>query len=330
VVFVLDTTGSMSGLIEGAKQKIWAIANQILNGQPRPELRIGLIGYRDLGDAYVTKRYELTENIDDVYRNLHRFSAAGGGDTPEDVNKALHEAITMTRWRSGQKVLRQIYLVGDAPPHEGRNGLYSQDIARHAAREGILINAVRCGTLPRTALLWKQYASLTGGIYASIRQDGAMVAIRTPLDEELARLNAELSSTLLGAGKGAARRATRSRAMSNAAMGARLQAESAIYRARSGFIDSNDLLGQLKRGRKLDSFRKEELPASVAALPRPARQAYVAKVARRRAKLKKRINALASKREAFIKANRPRGDTSFDDTIGAALKKQGAKAGIAY
>ena len=27
VVFVLDTTGSMSGLIEGAKQKIWSIAN---------------------------------------------------------------------------------------------------------------------------------------------------------------------------------------------------------------------------------------------------------------------------------------------------------------
>ena len=27
VCFVLDTTGSMSGLIEGAKQKIWSIAN---------------------------------------------------------------------------------------------------------------------------------------------------------------------------------------------------------------------------------------------------------------------------------------------------------------
>ena len=37
VVFVLDTTGSMGGLIEGAKQRIWAIANEIAKGRPAPE-----------------------------------------------------------------------------------------------------------------------------------------------------------------------------------------------------------------------------------------------------------------------------------------------------
>ena len=55
VCFVLDTTGSMSGLIEGAKQKIWSIANGILvSAKPTPELRIGLIGYRDRGDERAT------------------------------------------------------------------------------------------------------------------------------------------------------------------------------------------------------------------------------------------------------------------------------------
>jgi hypothetical protein len=34
VAFVLDTTGSMSGLIDGAKRKIWSIANQLASGQP--------------------------------------------------------------------------------------------------------------------------------------------------------------------------------------------------------------------------------------------------------------------------------------------------------
>ncbi|WP_434423448.1 hypothetical protein [Nannocystis pusilla] len=61
VVFVLDTTGSMSGLIEGAKQKIWAIANRLASGEPRPDLRIGLVAYRDLGDDYVTKRFDFFE-----------------------------------------------------------------------------------------------------------------------------------------------------------------------------------------------------------------------------------------------------------------------------
>ena len=43
----------MSGLIEGAKQKIWSIANEMISAKPTPELRLGLIGYRDQGDEYV-------------------------------------------------------------------------------------------------------------------------------------------------------------------------------------------------------------------------------------------------------------------------------------
>ena len=39
VCFVLDTTGSMGGLIEGAKQKIWSIANEMISAKPTPEIR---------------------------------------------------------------------------------------------------------------------------------------------------------------------------------------------------------------------------------------------------------------------------------------------------
>jgi hypothetical protein len=60
VCFVLDTTGSMGGLIEGAKQKIWSIANEMISAQPTPELKLGLIGYRDRGDEYVVKSFSLT------------------------------------------------------------------------------------------------------------------------------------------------------------------------------------------------------------------------------------------------------------------------------
>ena len=52
VCFVLDTTGSMSGLIEGAKQKIWSIANEITSARPTPDIRIGLVGYRDRGERW--------------------------------------------------------------------------------------------------------------------------------------------------------------------------------------------------------------------------------------------------------------------------------------
>ncbi|MBO6512917.1 MAG: hypothetical protein JJ974_02985, partial [Phycisphaerales bacterium] len=41
VVFVLDTTGSMSGLIAGAKDKIWSIASSIAQAQPSPNVKMG-------------------------------------------------------------------------------------------------------------------------------------------------------------------------------------------------------------------------------------------------------------------------------------------------
>lgn len=330
VVFVLDTTGSMSGLIQGAKRKIWSIANQILGGQPKPHVRIGLIGYRDLGDDYVTRRFALTEDMDDVYANLQGFEAGGGGDTPEHVNRALSEAISKMQWREGQGVLRQIFLVGDAPPHEGRDGLFSRQLARRAADDGIVINAVRCGSMVSTEQAWRRIVLAAGGMYASIRQDGGMVAITSPYDERLKELNLALSSTLLPTGGEAAKAAVRRRARVNASMDAFAQAESAKYRAGSGRIDSKDLLTVISRGKKLSDMREEELPAPVAALPAAERKEYVAKVAEKRKQLKREIAELARKRDGFIRAKRPAAANAFDDSVGAALKVQGKAAGIAY
>src|SRR4051812_47335548 len=70
VVFCLDTTGSMGGLIDGAKAKIWAICNQIAGGKPTPDLRVGLVAYRDKGDDYVTKVFDLTDDLDRVHGEL--------------------------------------------------------------------------------------------------------------------------------------------------------------------------------------------------------------------------------------------------------------------
>jgi len=331
VVFVLDTTGSMGGLIAGAKKKIWAIANQIVSGQPRPDVRLGLIGYRDRGDDYVTRRYDLTEDIDDVYARLRRFRAQGGGDTPEHVNRALRDALHKMSWREGQDVLKLVFLVGDAPPHEGRDGLYSTKLAKSAADRGIVINAVRCGHMGTTRRAWTRIAKLSGGMYASIRQDGAMVAMKTPVDAELKKLNMELSSTILPTGGAAKKAAARRRVTLNAAMAAEVQAESARYRAASGKLDSADLLDNLKKGKDLDAFEDDELPAPVAAMPKASRKAYVAGVASKRAELKRKIRKLSRKRAAYVKAKKPASRAkSFDDTIGEALKAQGAKIGVAY
>jgi hypothetical protein len=326
VVFALDTTGSMGGLIEGAKRKIWAIANQVLAGQPKPEVRIGLIGYRDLGDEYVTRRYPLTENIDDVYSRLQSFRAEGGGDTPEHVNRAIADALRKMQWRSGPNVLKLIFLVGDAPSHDGQEGLYLSALAAEARRKGIVINTVRCGSAYDTEQEWQRYASLTGGMYSSVRQDGAMVAVRTPLDERLRDLNERLSRTAIPVGSAGEREESARRLRVNASMDGWAQAESAKFRGRSGKIDSNDLLG---KGGDVEKVKDADLPAPLAAMAKPARKAYVAAQAKARAELQSEIDKVSKERDRIIRAKRP-ATSGMDDALGAALKKQGAKAGITY
>ena len=72
----------------------WLIANEIVDAEPTPDLHVGLIGYRDRGDTYITKHFPLTDDIDAIYADLLNFQAAGGGDGPESVNQGLYEAVT--------------------------------------------------------------------------------------------------------------------------------------------------------------------------------------------------------------------------------------------
>ena len=87
MVFVLDTTGSMGGLIEGAKNKIWRIVNDVMQGKDKVNLKLGLVAYRDRGDRYVTEVTPLSDDLDKVYGKLMAYVADGGGDGPEDQRR---------------------------------------------------------------------------------------------------------------------------------------------------------------------------------------------------------------------------------------------------
>src|SRR5262249_35130354 len=144
VVFCLDTTGSMTGLINAAKAKIWAICNQISTGNPTPAVKVGLVAYRDRGDEYVTKITDLTDDLDAVHTQLMSFKAHGGGDFPESVNQALHEAVTKISWSKDKKTLKIIFLVGDAPPHmDYPDDVKYPDTCKLAVKNDIIINTVQ-------------------------------------------------------------------------------------------------------------------------------------------------------------------------------------------
>lgn len=342
VVFVLDTTGSMGGLIEGAKRKIWSIANAVATAEPKPAIRMGLVGYRDVGDEYVTKLTPLTDDLDAVYEALMGFNAGGGGDGPESVNQALHEAVTRFDWAEGDEPLRLIYLVGDAPPHMD----YEQDVkypetCRAAAERGIIINTIQCGTYAEATAVWQEIARRAEGEYVAIDQSGGMTVVATPYDEELARLGREVDGTLLAYGSAeeqAAQRVRqeRSERLAAAAPAAGAEADRVAYKmgeaGLSTLVGSQELVQDVRDGRvDLGKLSEDELPEALRELSPEERRAYVEKKGAERDELRRRIVEISAKRQAFLEEQMAAaGPDGFDRRVLEALRKQAAVKGIVY
>jgi hypothetical protein len=339
VCFVLDTTGSMGGLIEGAKQKIWSIANDMVRAKPTPEIRLGLVAYRDRGDDYVTKPFDLTNDIDAIYGHLRSFQAAGGGDEPESVNEALQDAVRKMSWSQDRHVLKIIFLVGDAPPHmDYADGPKYPQVCQEAVKKDVIINTVQCGSIERTTPFWTEIAQLSEGSYAAIAQSGNMVAIATPMDSELAELNRKLGKTLVAYGAEPARRAVATKQLAAEAAPASVAADRLAFNARAGVAvqGEGELLDGLSSGKvKLESLDKDQLPAELQKLDQNGLKAEIGKKQKERTELQARIQKLTRERDDYIAAERKRqaeqgkGD-SFDEKVAASIRAEAARKGIQY
>jgi hypothetical protein len=303
-------------------------------------VRFALIGYRDRGDDYVTSVYDLTGDIDAVYARLMQFQAGGGGDGPESVNQALHEAVTRLDWSTSRDVYRVIFLVGDAPPHlDYQDDVRYDRTVRLARQRDITINAIQCGAWDETAQIWREIASLGMGTYAAIAQDGGMIATTTPMDEELATLNRELAGTVLAYGRAEERRAASEKVGNalRAPAGAAADRLAYMAKAEDGAVvtGAKDLVDVAASGGSVASIAPEALPEPVRALPAPKRQAYVEEQLATRKRLQARIAQVAKERDAYLaKAEaKLRADgkaDAFDQKVSDAIKAQAAKKGIDY
>lgn len=343
MVFALDTTGSMGGLIDGAKRKIWYLANEVQKAKQRPEVKIGLVAYRDRGDAYVTEVLPLTTDLDRVYEKLMALNADGGGDTPEDVNSALNDALTKMQWSTGKDTLKMIFLVGDAPPQTYNDTPSWQQTAQAAVRKNIYINTIQCGADGSTTAAWKKIAHAAEGRFAQIAQDGGVaVAVATPFDSDLSRLASELDRTYLTYGAAPERKAkeeSRSRAGALAAAPAMapVAADRAAAKASAARSDGDDLvdLAVTKGGASvaLESVRAEALPDELRGKNAAEQKKIIEGKKVERERIQKQIAELQKKRESHLSAAakaRPAAKDAFDAEVVDAIHAQAAEAGLAY
>ena len=333
VAFVLDTTGSMSGLIENAKRKIWSIATSIVDTNPAAEVRMALVAYRDIGDEYVTRKFDLTTDIQGLYAELLKFRAQGGGDWAESVNEALDVAVTKLNWTQDTNAKKIIFLVGDAPPHmDYQQDRKYPDVLKDAKARGIIVNAVQAGNARDTERFWREIAQLADGKYIPIPQDGGVArVIVTPYDREIIELQIRLNRTVLPYGKRAQQSDIRNRLDNVAAAPSSTATEIAVYqnKVRKGVVSADgDLVADTASGRvKLESIPEAELPESLQKVAPAARKAEIEKQTAERKAIDDKLTELVKKRDAYADAERKKEPKdskkdSFDRVVEDALRMQ--------
>jgi Mg-chelatase subunit ChlD len=338
MVFVIDTTGSMGGLIEGAKQKIWGIINEVMQKEAQPRVRVGLVAFRDHHDSYVTKVLPLTENLDQVYSELMDYNAAGGGDVPEAVGSALVDGVSKAGWSRSRPGLAQIiFLVGDAPPQSGSNEPNVLAITAKAAERNMIVNTIQCGTSAETTKVWQEIAQRGQGKYFAIAQDGGVETIKTPYDERLSELGRDIGRTYTAYGsedakaQGIATLSEVESKMTATNTAAPTRADRALNKAMNKDAYENDLLQDIENGKAdIESVKPEDLPADLQAMATPDRAAEVKRRIGDRKKIREEILNLSKQRAAYLDAekNKTGKQNGFDAAVGNALSEQLKLRGI--
>jgi Mg-chelatase subunit ChlD len=333
IVFALDTTSSMSGMITAAKAKIWDLARIAQQGQPTPELRVGLVAFRDRGDEYVTKKLDLTPDLDRVYARLTDLTAGGGGDGPEHVLKGLKDSLDES-WSNDPRAVKLLYLVGDAPPHlDYQDGITVASVVAEARDKQVRITGIRCGAEAETLAAWQRFATPTDGEVASIDASGGVATVVTPFDKELASLNAKLAATEVHTGSAA------ERAAEDEAVHRSLTADPAAQADRAAFFgaaaDAPAASGSFDLVRAaptaVATARPEDLPDELRALGPADRQAYVDRKRGEREALVAQVKDLSAKREAYKTSSAPApSPDSFDSKVYHAMKSAGSARGVSF
>ncbi len=334
LVIALDTSGSMSGLINSARQKLWDIINEVARVKPTPLLRVGLVTFGSggsEGNGYVKIQSDLTRDLDTINDKLFRLSTSGG---TEYVGRVVYRATRELSWHRGGNTLRQIFVAGNESADQDRKVTVVQAL-RQAKRRGIFVNAIYCGSNGSSdAMSWRRVAQRGQGMYAAIDHNHGTVAISTPYDAKLNALSAKLNRTYIA--YGARGRAAAANQVAQDKNAKKVHASTGASRALakvSGVYQNDDWdLVDARRSGKLRWVKKKALPQRLRKMDQEELERYVEGKSKERRQIRAEIVKLSKQRKVHIKVEMKKrgtsGDRAFETAVKEALRQQAAKKKI--
>ncbi len=335
----LDTSGSMNGLIDSARSKIWDIVSDLATATPQPQLRVALLTYGNDGlaaeNGWTNVETDFTENLDLVSQKLFALTTNGG---TEYVGRVIDRATKSLAWTAGDGALKILVVAGNESADQDQQVLYG-DACKRAIERMIVVNSIYCGSpTDPLAAAWQDVAKRADGHFASIDQNNGTVVIATPFDDDLVTLSAKLNETYLAYGETGAWNASNQSAqdLNAASLNNAVAAQRCV--TKGGGLYSNqrwDLVDACKETQfKLEDVKDAELPEALRGKTLEEKRAYIDAKAKERAAIQAQVNELGMKRTQFIAAETAKqagsDKSAFDQAIRDAIRAQATARGFVF
>jgi hypothetical protein len=341
IALLLDTSGSMNGLIEQAKSQLWRIVNQFGTARrdgARPRLQIALYEYGNSGlsaeSGWIRRVSPFTEDLDALSEALFGLSTNGGD---EFCGLAVRTAVTELDWSPDPDAVKLVFVAGNEEFDQGP--VAPKAALRLAADKGITVNTIYCGAAGDSiASGWRAGAAFADGRFLTIDHNAVVAHVDAPQDDEIARLGGELNETYVPFGRHGATGSARQQAQDSNAhktmKGTALQrsiSKSSAYYSNATW----DLVDAVKEKKvALDALDEGALPAELRGKSESERAEWVKLKAKRRVEIQTRINKLAKQRAEFVAAEKAKSKDaagrSLDVAVVDLVKTQGSKKGLRF
>ncbi len=343
MAILLDTSGSMEGLINQARTQLWKIVNDLARTKrhgmsPRFEVALYEYGKSSLpaSEGFLQQIVPMTDNLDLISEKLFELQTNGG---QEYCGWVIQDAVRNLEWSKSNNDLKMIFIAGNEPFTQGPVDFRIS--CKEAVEKGITVNTIHCGGESEGRQgQWAEGAALADGSFMNINQNAAAVEIATPYDKKLIELSGKLNTTYLGYGDAARRRefsARQSAQDSNAAAAAPSSGANRALSKSSGLYRNAefDLVDGLNEGKvKLEELPKDQLPEGLRKLSDKELAEHVAKKANERKQVQDEIKKLSVEREKYLASERAKsaepGADTLDDAVLKAVRNQATTKGFEY
>ncbi len=200
VLICLDVSGSMTGLIDQAKDQLWnmvSVMGRAKNQDIAPQIEIALYEYgrpsNGVNNGYIKRINGFTSDLDQVSKNLFGLTIDGGD---EYCGHVIYTALNDLNWDTSTQNYKVVFIAGNEDFYQGGTS-YTKACAL-ARKKGVIVNTIYCGDKNEGIREhWNLAGECGNGSFTNINQNVTVADIATPYDSSLFDLNTKLNGTYI-------------------------------------------------------------------------------------------------------------------------------------